>query len=754
MATNYEFTTDFTWPQPPPTSLLSSTTSIFPIPSINPPPITSSKSRRIVARNHSNLFNIQMANETISSLNQLYFSFNNSSNKSFSIPSLSSISSTQPTSPLPTLSLSQQRFQSSIISKVRRYNNGRRSITSNGSSGITDLFNFSMLTSSLSSSSSPNRSTTTTPTTSLSNIADISSSLNGHMQQADAVPLVADLVSLPEHAGAVDLLDSLPSSIAHQYRHPSTCINGYSSTSFAKFSPAATTGTARVFASHTEYIKLLGRMLKAGMISFTTSPLVVNGLFGTKKPDGSIRLIIDGRPANQVFIDPPHVDLPTPDLLSKLSIPTGSKLWVAKSDLSDYYYRFRIPTWMHPYFALPPINANELGMTGGTIYPCLTVLAMGWSHSVYLAQSVHEHLLSSITALQPCDRITSSSDLIINRLRHLVYIDDVVILGTDHTTVANAQSDYLLMVTSRGLPAKPSKIILPTCTGAECLGIEVDGTRLMVGARPDKLHQLCIDTINVIRAGKCSGVKMAALIGRWTWCMLITRAALSVFTSVYRFINCAGNRIYNIWNTVIRELTIAIHIAPLLVTSIDATWLPFVMASDASQVAQGVVKADVPINVIVNASSTSGKQSIMKSVGPIQHSKQLLVDYHIINREWKEVVSSPWRYGAKVTGPTGATTAANSSRDGERIECLEMRAASTAIRHVLSRPMTHNGRLLLLSDSQVVVGALTKGRSSSHLLLRRLRPISALLLGSGLQVYCRWVPSLLNPADPPSRLYQ
>jgi hypothetical protein len=80
-------------------------------------------------------------------------------------------------------------------------------------------------------------------------------------------------------------------------------------------------------------------------------------------------------------------------------------------------------------------------------------------------------------------------------------------------------------------------------------------------------------------------------------------------------------------------------------------------------------------------------------------------------------------------------------------------SASAAIRWVVSLKSSIRRRLLLLSDSQVVVGALSKGRSSSHNLLCRLRPVSALLLASGIQLYCRWIPSADNPADEPSRRF-
>ena len=61
-------------------------------------------------------------------------------------------------------------------------------------------------------------------------------------------------------------------------------------------------------------------MLSVGMISFTTCPRVVNGMFAVPKGDGMYRLIIDARPANALFVDSPPVHLPTPDILAALEV--------------------------------------------------------------------------------------------------------------------------------------------------------------------------------------------------------------------------------------------------------------------------------------------------------------------------------------------------------------------------------------------------------------------------------------------------
>ena len=172
------------------------------------------------------------------------------------------------------------------------------------------------------------------------------------------------------------------------------------------------------------------------MITYTTRPRCVNGLFCVPKPDGSLRLIVDGRPACVVFDDPPPVQLPGPDLLARLEVPRGSRLYVGKSDLSDFFYRFKVPSWMTPFFALPPVQAASLGGSVANqfgdvrVWPCLQVLAMGWSHSVFVTQMAHQRFLDTGTTLQPADRITTTSDLCVDRLRHGVYIDDVIVVDT------------------------------------------------------------------------------------------------------------------------------------------------------------------------------------------------------------------------------------------------------------------------------------------------------------------------------------
>jgi hypothetical protein len=131
------------------------------------------------------------------------------------------------------------------------------------------------------------------------------------------------------------------------------------------------------------------------MVSITCHPKVVNGVFAVPKDSDQDRLIIDAVFANAWLTTPAKVKLPDPSHLARLTTSASSgPLFVAKSDLSNFYHHLELPAWLRPYFCLVGIPAAELGMPGdGLVYPMLHTVPMGWSHSVNVAQAVHEHIV-------------------------------------------------------------------------------------------------------------------------------------------------------------------------------------------------------------------------------------------------------------------------------------------------------------------------------------------------------------------------
>ena len=92
-------------------------------------------------------------------------------------------------------------------------------------------------------------------------------------------------------------------------------------------------------------------------------------------------------------------------------------------------------------------------------------------------------------------------------------------------------------------------------------------------------------------------------------------------------------------------------------------------------------------------------------------------------------------------------------RTGEHINILELRSILHALEWRARTGAFHSTRFLHLSDSQICLAVLTKGRSSSRKLNRILRRIASLCLALNLYPLWAWVESRLNPADEPSRRY-
>ena len=81
----------------------------------------------------------------------------------------------------------------------------------------------------------------------------------------------------------------------------------------------------------------------------------------------------------------------------------------------------------------------------------------------------------------------------------------------------------------------------------------------------------------------------------------------------------------------------------------------------------------------------------------------------------------------------------------------EMRTAALLCKHLARSSAAHHRKYLVLCDSQVVVGACRKMRSSSYPLLRQLWCMAAIFFATGVRLVLRWIPTKENPADGPSR---
>ena len=543
-----------------------------------------------------------------------------------------------------------------------------------------------------------------------------------------AVAINADLISLPARAGVVSALKYAPPQLAAQLSNVRSMLRDPSCRS-ARSAPAA------FLVREGHYPRLARKMFDIGMVHFSEfEPDVVCGAFAVPKSDGSQRLIIDARRANVVFQDPPRVFLPTPDILS--SLEASGPVRSATADRSDYYHSILLPEPFWSLFGLPAVSPAEIGLEHvfpgvDRVWPCIKTLPMGWSWAVAVGQELHLEFIRQRVPLLPSSALVSpAADLRLDRLRFSVYIDDLTIVGPDADEVNRALDQYIQESAAEQMLVKSSKVFR-AASRADITGLHFDGDRGALGVAPSKLLDLCRRTMAVIRAPVAAEAEVSSILGAWTWAMLPRRPSLSAFGTIYKWIQRFDGGVAPLWPSARLELAVACALAPLMFADLVAPWFERTVATDASSVAQGVVATVLQPGARIGLAAGAGlaprdalatddifdnclQRTIARQtalgIDTAAVINQSMSDF-ISNSHWTTVVSSRWRRA-------------------EHINVHEATALRTAVSWVRSHASAVNKRLLVLSDSAVVVLSTAKGRSSSKSLLFQCRRTNALLLSS------------------------
>lgn len=555
----------------------------------------------------------------------------------------------------------------------------------------------------------------------------------------------ADKISLPPRdcPPPVDMMSLLSPEDAAFYADPANLLLG-------EGDEEPSPGEARccVMIDDEEYIKLLNMLAERGMITFLHEVEKVNGLFAVPKSDELQRLIADLRRSNSVFKKPEKSQLAGPDHVVNVQAPPGKTLTQATRDIRDYYHRIGLPKWMWPFMAWPQVDAAKIPWAAacgfaGMMFPCLIVLPMGFSHSVRIAQLIHERVVHHFVGVPREDQILASNDLRLRegRVLYNLYIDDSYWVSlsdpNSQRKLRNFVEKYQRELARLGLDDKPSKRWGPE-TGTRCvsLGMTIDGATRSYGMSAQKLEELKAETRTLMAAPTVSGRALARVVGKWNWAFLVRRPGMCTLAACYLYISALGDRADKLWNTVQQELRVAVQIAPLLQTQLDLPMSAEVFASDASTWGGGVVAKRVSPATRKNVLCLANKQQ--KLLPPFSEAetaeREPFLDPILWRgQDWRVIFSNKWH------------------TRGEHITVLEMRAAYLAARAAFMRGDPRPHRHVFLVDSTAVVSAINKGRCKSRDLLRRLRPIMAIALATRDRAHTIFIESEKNPSDGPSR---
>ena len=548
----------------------------------------------------------------------------------------------------------------------------------------------------------------------------------GHSRTTEAKMVYANKIDLPEVAATVDLADILPEKYRDLVLDESKMVLALQER------PAVLPKAKTMVAGDKEHVRLVRRLHTKNMVRFIRMPVVVNGYFAVTKDPGADRFIASLKPGNAHFVTPDKVELSGPDVLGGMEVAPGTRVYKYKYDLRACYHKIRTPRWMHKYFALKPVKASEFGLGEGWIFPCLTTLPMGWSWAPLLCQEGHKEILRRI-GFRDEDLLERGRDGRIDRLRHGVYLDDGFAFGLSLEEARQRFERVCAEFDRIGLGVKRKKCVEPGegLSSMEVLGLTVDTRSGRVGLCFEKLCKLVCETEHLLNRGTATGKEVERLIGKWSWTVLTSRSAFSVFSSVYSFVqkvSSASSRV-KLWPSVVKELEIICGLAPLLCVNIFQDWSGKMAAFDASTVAQGVSERVVSVGDAKQFARCGG-------LGPsVEEQREVLerVGEEVVEMEWEHVVASRFRHKA-------------------HINVLEAAAALTTIRRA-ARDERKGKKFMVFGDSAAVIAALTKGRCSSFTLLVAVRRIMAVVLATGSRPKFVWIPSKANPADEPSRAF-
>lgn len=347
----------------------------------------------------------------------------------------------------------------------------------------------------------------------------------------------------------------------------------------------------------------------------------------------------------------------------------------------------------------------------------------------------------------------------VRREQDNVHVDDFFNFSLSREVAERSVLRVLAAYRAAGFVVKQSKVVMPTSAPVKVIGFDIDGANGTISLPAQSQLSLVQCTLAVLRVGTVTGVMLSHIIGRWTWPMMLRRSTLAVLQHAYRYCRVAQLRRFTLWPSVRRELCMLLGLLPLLNARLDAPYFHRAIASDASELAGGVVTTALTPELRTQLWPLCSNRHLAVHQAQVNALRARLGDDDAARSRAVELlglstpdVASFDDFYATVGSTTWRTIVSTPWSGLEHINVLELRAALLAVHWVLSYPTSLSSRVFLLLDSTVAFFSLWKGRSSSPALLLVLRKISALLLAGGLSLLPGWVPSAVNPADAPSRL--
>ena len=522
------------------------------------------------------------------------------------------------------------------------------------------------------------------------------------------------------------------------------------------------------------YAEFIVDIFERGMIDFARTATSTITPFFVNKKSGKLRFVLDCRASNMYFAKPPDIALAAGYTFAQLEIPDGEQLYVAQSDVRDYFYSIGLPPGLRGYFALPPVAVHMLPpglvdpsqVEGGMTRPRMKVVPMGWSWAMWIAQRIHQHQAAIAVDCSPDQVLVDGRpppDLQAGSPVMIPYADNLNVCGTCKDSVQRAKDKVVQRLRDVGFRVHEEE---DAALNAQALGFIIDGERGQVHPIPARRDRVRLCLLWLANRPKVSGRALERIIGHCVHLFMLRRDLLAIFRSVYDFKIACYNKPSRLWKSAAEECRIAAALILTCYADLRQPWSSNITVSDACLSGTAVAGLDVDSHVVQtigrcremwrfkSKDPLSRARDAALNLDPFVHHETVMPMSHEerdpfqLNLEFQhvphEIACSPeWRvqFASRMTKP-------------EHITLLEGRGTVQAIRHKMRVEGNFGKKHLHLGDNLGMVLAFDRGRAKSVPLLLCCRRATAFAIAGDAVFTHRWLPSEHNAADAASRQWE
>lgn len=571
-----------------------------------------------------------------------------------------------------------------------------------------------------------------------------------------AMNIVPSRMSLPEKAGVLDPSDFLKGETLKAFQ----TLHEWAPSGVEPSAP--TKGVFKVLPQDLEtvYRQLLESKVACLIpieqaLKDPDGNVISGGLFAVPHKPHSDRIIFDRRPQNELERRLVLARLPHGSLLTQLVVPKGYSVRGSGDDLANFFYLLKHnEAWLGRNCVGKPVDGEMFskygGIKGQQYMLSFRVIPMGDHNAVDLAQETHLQILQDCGVMREAESLSFDKPLPATHTLEGLYIDDhltMQLLPTrnlrdnrikyrDEDIVGQSREQYARL----GLPVS-SKKQFTKCANFTAWGTNVDSASGRVGVGIEKLKRIADLIVDVCKLKRVTQKLLQKLVGLIVHPAMHRRILMSLLQDTYTFISGMHSTSSQFLPVAVREELLWVGLClPTMHSNVRWPVSTRIGASDACLQGGGraaCLTSPAIANTLYRYSEHAGEHVRLDwekgAVEPPTHM-------HSAPAELEQLMNAHcWN-----------TTHQCRFSHRQHINILELKMVKAELKDLV-RKDNDPYRAVLLVDSRVVVGAYSKGRSSSKQLNRILRSMIGWSIVGQKSLHLVWVGTKANPADHPSR---